>query len=106
MSKKKLLIVEDNRDISRMLAEFLVEHGYDVECAYEGRQASGFIKNNEYDIILMDLMLPYKSGDSLIKELRSAGTLPSYVCRQSRVWTQGLRCLEWVRMIIFSSPLI
>ncbi len=76
MNKKKLLIVEDNRDISRMLAEFLVEHGYDVECAYEGRQASGFIKNNEYDIILMDLMLPYKSGDSLIKELRERGDTP------------------------------
>lgn len=76
MNKKKLLIVEDNRDISMMLAEFLAEHEYEVECAYEGRQASCFIKDNEYDIILMDLMLPYKSGDSLIKELRERTDTP------------------------------
>lgn len=76
MNKKRMLIVEDNRDISTMLAEFLTEHGYEVECAHEGRQASCFIKDNEYDIILMDLMLPYKSGDSLIKELRERGDTP------------------------------
>lgn len=76
MNKKRLLIVEDNRDISTMLAEFLTEHGYEAECAYEGRQASCFIKDNEYDIILMDLMLPYKSGDSLIKELRERRDTP------------------------------
>lgn len=76
MNKKRLLIVEDNKDISKMLAEFLTEHGYEAECAYEGRQASCFIKDNEYDIILMDLMLPYKSGDSLIKELRERGDTP------------------------------
>lgn len=76
MNKKRLLIVEDNKDISTMLAEFLTEHGYEVECAHEGRQASCFIKDNEYDIILMDLMLPYKSGDSLIKELRERRDTP------------------------------
>ncbi len=76
MNNRKILIVEDNKDISSMLHGFLTEHGYDVECAYDGRSASHFIAGNEYDIVLMDLMLPYKSGDALIKELREKGDTP------------------------------
>lgn len=76
MNNSKILIVEDNKDISSMLQGFLARHGYDVECAYDGRSASHFIVSNEYDIVLMDLMLPYKSGDALIKELRAKGDTP------------------------------
>ena len=62
MDKGTILVVEDHKDISDMLAAFLAEHGYEVECAYDGREASAFLKEKSYTIILMDLMLPYKSG--------------------------------------------
>lgn len=76
MDKQKILVVEDHKDISDMLAAFLTGHGYEVECAYDGREASVLLKEKVYTIILMDLMLPYKSGDSLIGELRTHSDTP------------------------------
>ncbi len=68
--------MEDHRDISDMLSLFLTEHGYEAECACNGREASALLKSRDYTIILMDLMLPYKSGDTLIHELRSRSNTP------------------------------
>lgn len=76
MNKGTVLIVEDYKEISDMLVTFLNEHGYEAECAYDGRKASCLLRNKEYSIILMDLMLPYKSGDSLIEELRTHADTP------------------------------
>lgn len=76
MNKGSVLIVEDHKEISDMLAAFLKENGYGAECAYDGREASCLLKNKEYSIILMDLMLPYKSGDILIEELRTHADTP------------------------------
>ncbi|MGN0153342.1 MAG: response regulator transcription factor [Lachnospiraceae bacterium] len=76
---KRLLIVEDDKEISQMLTSFLVENGYQVDCAYNGMEASAVMKQGKYDLILMDLMLPYKSGDDLIKELRTDSDVPVIV---------------------------
>ena len=80
---KKVLVVEDNRDISRMLETFLKENGFNVECAYDGNEASVKLANNEYTIILMDLMLPYKDGDQIIRELRTHSNTP-VICLSAR----------------------
>lgn len=76
MKENTILIVEDNREISNLLSTFLIENGYETECAYNGREASTCIKNKEYTLILMDLMLPYRSGNDLIKELRTHSDVP------------------------------
>lgn len=76
MSKGLVLIVEDHRDISDMLSAFLTEQGYEVSCAYDGREASALLKSRDYTIVLMDLMLPYKSGEVLIGELRKRNNTP------------------------------
>lgn len=76
MCSNKILIVEDNKEISDILAEFLSEHGYDTQCAYNGREASAYLKDGAYSMILMDLMLPYKSGHDLIAELRLHSNVP------------------------------
>ena len=68
---KKVLIVEDDREIRSLLKNFLIENEFDVTEAKDGNVASTLIAEEEYNIILMDMMLPYKSGDVLIKELRS-----------------------------------
>lgn len=95
MDKGRILIVEDYKDISQMLQEFLSEHGYEVECAYDGKSASKMLKQNTYTLVLMDLMLPYKSGDVLIGELREHSQTP-VIClsAKSRVETR----LEVLRM--------
>ena len=69
---RRLLVVEDDREISGLLQQFLQENNFEVDVANEGNEASEYIQNEKYDIILMDMMLPYKSGDVLIKELRDS----------------------------------
>lgn len=76
MNKKVVLIVEDHKDISDMLKAFLEEHGYEVECASDGKAAARCLSEKEYLIILMDLMLPYISGAELIKKLRTHSNTP------------------------------
>lgn len=83
MNRKRLLIVEDNQEISAMLEAFLSDHGYETECAYNGRDASACLVNREYSLILMDLMLPYKSGNDLIGELRKHSDVP-VICLSAR----------------------
>lgn len=74
--KYKILIVEDNNDVNLMLAEALMDAGYDVKSIYTGTQGISEVKNNNYDLILLDIMLPYKSGDEILKEVRSFSDVP------------------------------
>ena len=67
---KHVLVVEDDREIRNLLKEYLENNEYEVDEAREGNEASRLISVNCYDIILMDMMLPFKSGDILIQELR------------------------------------
>jgi len=72
----KILIVEDNKDVNTMLAEVLVGEGYEVHSAYTGTDGLKEIKAQEYDLILLDIMLPYKSGDEILKEVREFSDVP------------------------------
>ncbi|HEY5560378.1 MAG TPA: response regulator transcription factor [Clostridiaceae bacterium] len=72
----KLLIVEDNKDVCLMLKEALSDAGYKVKSAYTGTEGLNEIKNHEYDLILLDIMLPYKSGDEILKEMRTFSQTP------------------------------
>jgi len=67
----KLLLVEDNRDLSCMLTKLLSQSGYVVEQAFTGEDASQFLLTQTYDAILLDLMLPGLKGHTLLKNLRS-----------------------------------
>ena len=55
----KVLVIEDDREIRSLLANFLTENEYEVDEAENGKVASEKIAAYEYDIILMDMMLPY-----------------------------------------------
>jgi Response regulators consisting of a CheY-like receiver domain and a winged-helix DNA-binding domain len=72
MAEEKVLIVEDDSEIRNLLSGFLSENNYQVDEARHGNEASDKMAREKYDIILMDMMLPYKSGDILIKELRDS----------------------------------
>ncbi len=74
-----VLIVEDEIEISRILQELLTKNGCTVTCAYDGISASELIAENGFDMILMDLMLPKKSGEELIRELRNRSDAPVIV---------------------------
>lgn len=66
----KILVVEDDSDINNLLANILIDEGYDVTQAFSGTEAKFCIKEKDFQLILMDLMLPGLSGEELIKEIR------------------------------------
>lgn len=71
-----ILIVEDNTDVNLMLAEALTDAGFGVKSIYTGTEAMTEIRNHGYDLILLDIMLPYKSGDEILKEVRLFSDVP------------------------------
>ena len=72
----KILIVEDDVDISRMLCELLQQNGFSVAAAYSGTEAVLQFKAEPYDLILLDLMLPGKSGDLVLTDIRAVSDIP------------------------------
>lgn len=70
------MIVEDNKDVNLMLAETLTDAGYSVKSAYTGTDGLNEIKNAGIDLVLLDIMLPYKSGDEVLKEMRTFSDIP------------------------------
>ena len=67
---RRILVVEDDSEIRKLLKDYLTGYDYEVTEAKEGNQASELIASECFDVILMDMMLPFRSGDVLIRELR------------------------------------
>ncbi|WP_246590626.1 response regulator transcription factor [Paenibacillus sophorae] len=74
-----ILIIEDQEDVNLMLAEALTYAGYKVKSSFTGVDGIKEIQNNSYDLILLDIMLPYKSGDEILKEMRNFSETPVIV---------------------------
>ena len=71
----RILVVEDEKKIADFIKRGLKEEGYAVDLAYDGQEGLFLAKTGEYDLILLDLMLPKLDGYSLFKELRKAKVL-------------------------------
>ena len=66
----RILVIEDEKKIADFIKRGLKEEGYAVDSAYDGEQGLFLAKTNEYDLILLDLMLPKLDGLSLFKQIR------------------------------------
>jgi len=71
MVKKKILVIEDDRDISELISYNLGREGYDIACLYDGSQAVDFVNKRKPDLILLDLMLPEVDGIEICRTLKS-----------------------------------
>ncbi|MDD3362261.1 MAG: response regulator transcription factor [Hespellia sp.] len=78
MDKKSasILIVEDDLEINKLIADFLVEKDYQVTSLYDGLQVTDTLRKNDFSLVLLDLMLPYRSGDMLLAEIRNFSFVP------------------------------
>ncbi|RXZ80391.1 DNA-binding response regulator [Paenibacillaceae bacterium] len=74
-----ILIIEDHEDVRSMLAEALTCAGYEVQSASTGVDGLTVLNSNAYDLILLDIMLPFKSGDEILKEMRRFSDTPVIV---------------------------
>ncbi len=69
----RLLLVEDERATARMLAKGLREHSYAVDIAHDGDEAWRRLSDVPYDIVVLDVMLPKRSGLDICRSLRASG---------------------------------
>lgn len=72
----KALVVDDEKLIVKGLKFSLEQEGYEVDCAYDGQEAVDKAQATEYDIILLDLMLPILSGYEVCQQIREFSDMP------------------------------
>lgn len=93
-----ILVVEDDKEINRLLCKALSNNDYITESAYTGIQGLDMLKTEKYDMVLLDIMLPYKSGDKLLQELRIFSDIPVLVISAKE--TTQIKILE----LLLSQP--
>ena len=71
----KILLAEDTRDLNRVITVALQHEGYEVDPVYDGEEASAHAFQNGYDLIVLDIMMPKKSGIEVLREIRSANSV-------------------------------
>ena len=79
MDMYHILVVEDDQDINRLLCRILTDGGYDVRPAFSGSEAVLWAEQYDYDLVLLDLMLPGLTGEEFIAQMRKKKTMPILV---------------------------
>ena len=72
----KVLVVDDERSIVKGIRYSLLQDNYEVDCAYDGEEALAMVRENHYDIALLDVMLPKMSGTEVCQAIREFSDLP------------------------------
>ncbi|HSN58908.1 MAG TPA: response regulator transcription factor [Clostridiaceae bacterium] len=76
MGEKRVLIAEDEKEIRNIIKEYMSMESYIVDEAADGRQALELFAKNEYDIILVDIMMPEISGWDVCRKVRESSEVP------------------------------
>ena len=72
----KILVVDDEVLLVKGIKFNLESEGYSVDCCYDGEAAVAMARENAYDLIILDLMMPKKDGLQACQEIRSFSTVP------------------------------
>lgn len=75
-NKKRILVVEDEEKIMEFIESYLINSGYEVIKAYSGRAAESKLREERLDMLLLDLMLPDKNGEEILRNLRKESRIP------------------------------
>ncbi len=73
---EQILIVEDARELAKLLSDYLAQAGYRTHCLYDGQDVVPWVRENNPKLILLDLMLPGKSGMEICREIRMFSRVP------------------------------
>lgn len=74
--KERILVVEDDYDIQELLQNFLEADGYEIESARDGIEAIDFFHKKQFDLILLDIMLPKIDGYAVCELIRKESSVP------------------------------
>lgn len=73
---KKVLVVDDEKLIVKGIRFSLEQDGMEVTCAYDGEEALELVQNNEFDVVLLDVMLPKLTGFEVCQQIRDFSQVP------------------------------
>ena len=76
MSAKKILVVDDEKLIVKGIRFSLVQDGMEVDCAYDGEEALSLARKCEYDLVILDVMLPKLDGFEVCQQIREFSDMP------------------------------
>lgn len=91
---RKILIVEDDSSINHMLQTLLNEEGYETRQAFSGTEALLRLSLEPFDLILLDLMLPGKTGESVFSEVRAVTPIPIIILTAKSEINDKVRLLK------------
>lgn len=74
--KRKILIIDDDEDLSMIISDMLNDYGYEVQLAPDSETAFELLKNNSFHLILLDINLPDAIGFDVCRELRRISSVP------------------------------
>ncbi len=69
----RILIAEDEKNLNRILVKQFTKLGYSVDSCFDGESVSVYIANADYDVIILDIMMPKKDGFQVLREMRDKG---------------------------------
>lgn len=90
MKKARLLLLEDDMNLSETVAEYLEEAGYEVVCAFDGEQAEDLMYETPFDLLLLDVNVPEPNGFTLLKAARKQGVQTPAIYVTSRSGMQDV----------------
>lgn len=72
----RILIADDNKQIVSIIKEYAIKEGYQCDCAYDGKQAIDLYSKSNYDLVLLDVMMPVMDGFEICREIRKQSNVP------------------------------
>jgi len=76
MNMKRILIIEDDKSISELQKDYLEMSGFEVVCAFDGKTGLDYIRSDNFDLVVLDLMLPQMDGFEILKEISDTKEIP------------------------------
>lgn len=69
----RVLLAEDEKELSNALVTVLKRNNYTVDAVYDGEEATDYLASGVYDVVILDIMMPKKDGIAVLKDLRTTG---------------------------------
>lgn len=76
---KRILLVEDEKEISLMVKNYLTKEGYIVDTAFNGEEGLFQFRRKDYSLVILDIMMPKMDGIELIKRIREKSNVPAII---------------------------
>src|SRR5687768_14719254 len=72
----RILLADDDAELCSMLAEYLADEGYETEAVHDGQMALTRARKGDFELVILDVMMPRKSGLEVLRELREQSLIP------------------------------